>query len=47
MTPGNKLIHHQDHDPIVGIESLLQANAVAYTNCQRSSLPLETMFSLS
>ena len=47
MTPGNKLIHHQDHDPIVGIESLLQANAVAYTNGQSSSLPLETMVSLS
>lgn len=47
MTPGNKLIQRQEHDPIAGIESLLQVNATAYTNGQSSSLPLETMVSLS
>ncbi len=47
MTPGNNLIQHQEHDPIGGIESLLRANALAFTGGQSSSLPLETMVSLS
>ena len=44
---GNKLTQQKKCNPVIGLESLLQANAMAYTEGQSSSLPLETMVSLS